>query len=110
MLYAIEEKDGNAFHKCTNIVCGNEEPITNANPVVYEHNLRQDMSVQYSLNPYLKLDPTLPRFTTLTCPNKACSAKSPEVVGVKLDPVNVIWMYQCTHCDVTWKQSGVVKS
>ena len=110
MLYSIEERDGGAFYTCVTPDCKYEEKITNKTPIVYEHNLRQDMSIQYSMNPYLKLDPTLPRFTTMVCPNKACHVKTPDVVGVKLDATNVVWMYQCAHCDTTWKQGGVTKS
>ncbi len=110
MLYSIEERENTAFYKCMNPVCSYEKEITQENPIVYEHNLQQDMSIQYSMNPYLKLDPTLPRFTTMKCPNQACTIKPSDVVGVKLDATNVVWMYQCAHCDTTWKQGGVRKS
>jgi hypothetical protein len=73
---------------------------------VYEHDLQQDTSVQHSINPYLKYDPTLPRFTTMICPNDKCATrgKDSDIVGIKLDPVNVTWLYQCAVCDTTWKQ------
>jgi hypothetical protein len=73
----------------------------------YEHDLQQDTSVQYSINPYLKHDPTLPVFTTMVCPNGLCPSremKESHIVGIKLDPVNVSWLYQCIDCDTTWKQ------
>jgi hypothetical protein len=76
---------------------------------VYEHLLREDKSDRLALNPYLKFDPTLPRFTEIVCPNKECPSKSgaaPDVVGVKLDAKNVIWMYQCANCEFTWKQNA----
>jgi DNA-directed RNA polymerase subunit M/transcription elongation factor TFIIS len=103
-LYSIEEKDKKAFLKCRS--CPYEEEVTKTNPVVYEHDLQQDTSVQYSINPYLKYDPTLPRFTTMICPNDKCPTRGrdSDVVGIKLDPVNVSWMYQCAVCDTTWKQ------
>ena len=72
---------------------------------MYEHILREDKSDRLAMNPYLKHDPTLPRFTEIICPNKECTAK-PDVVGVKLDAKNIIWMYQCANCDTTWKQSA----
>jgi DNA-directed RNA polymerase subunit M/transcription elongation factor TFIIS len=104
MLYSIEERERVAFLKCRS--CPYEEPITKENPVVYDHDLRQDTSVQYTLNKYLKYDPTLPRFTNLVCPNKECTTRGGEsdIVGIKLDSATVLWFYQCAVCDTTWKQ------
>jgi len=108
MLYAIEERTVDtaktAFLKCSS--CEYEEPVTKENPVVYEHNLQQDTSVQYSINPYLKYDPTLPRFMNMVCPNKTCPTQggASNVVGIKLDSVNVTWLYQCAVCGTTWKR------
>jgi DNA-directed RNA polymerase subunit M/transcription elongation factor TFIIS len=106
MLYSIEERDKKAYLKCRS--CPYEEPITKENPVVYEHDLQQDASVQYSINPYLKHDPTLPRFTNMVCPNETCPSRGGEsnIVGIKLDRRNVVWFYQCAVCDVTWKQAA----
>ena len=105
-LYEIIERDNKAFLKCRS--CPYEEEVTKENPVVYEHDLQQDTSVQYSINPYLKYDPTLPRFKTMTCLNPACTTRGKEsdIVGVKLDSVNVTWMYQCAVCDAMWKQNA----
>lgn len=106
MLYSIEERGQpkQAFLKCRS--CPYEEPISKENPVVYEHDIHQDTSVQYSINPYLKYDPTLPRFTNMVCPNETCQTRGKEsnVVGIKLDPVSVLWLYQCAVCNATWKQ------
>ena len=104
MLYSIEERDKKAYFKCRS--CPYEEEVTKENPIVYEHDLQQDTSVQYSINPYIKHDPTLPRFTTMVCPNKTCSTHGGEsdIVGIKLDSINVAWLYQCAACGVTWKQ------
>lgn len=104
MLYSIEEKNDGAVLKCRS--CPYEEAITKENPVVYEHDLQQDTSVQYSINPYIKHDPTLPRFTNMVCPNDTCTTRGSEsnIVGIKLDGVNVLWMYQCAVCGTTWKQ------
>lgn len=104
MLYDIVEKDSKAFLKC--LMCPYEEEITKKNPVVYEHDLQQDTSVQYSINPYIKFDPTLPVFRNMVCPNDSCSThgKESDIVGMKIDFTNVVWMYQCRACDRTWKQ------
>lgn len=104
MLYSVTQTEGKAFLSCRS--CDYKEEITKQNPVVYEHDLRQDTSVQHSINPYLKYDPTLPRFTNMVCPNSECPTKGKDsnIVGVKLDPVNVVWLYQCSECNNTWKQ------
>lgn len=104
-LFAIEERvvDGarKAYQKCRS--CPFEREV---GKTVYEHDLRQDTSVQHSINPYLKYDPTLPRFTNMVCPNATCPTQGKEsnIVGIKLDPVNVAWFYQCAVCSATWKQ------
>jgi DNA-directed RNA polymerase subunit M/transcription elongation factor TFIIS len=107
MLYAVAESAEGAFFQCRK--CVYKEAITQANPLVYEHSLKEDTTAKLVMNPYLKFDPTLPRFTTIVCPNAECPSKrgaTPDVVGVKLDATNVIWMYQCALCDTTWKQGA----
>lgn len=101
-LYHIEERDHKAYLKCRS--CPYEDEITKA--VVYEHDLHQDRSIQYSINQFTKYEPTLPRFTNMVCPNKVCPTQNKEsdIVGIKLDSTNVLWMYQCAACETTWKQ------
>ncbi len=103
-LYEIVERDKKAFMKCRS--CPYEEQITKENPVVYENDIQRDTSIQYSINPYLKHDPTLPRFKNMICNNADCPTRGKEsdIVGIKLDPVNVKWFYQCAVCDETWSQ------
>jgi DNA-directed RNA polymerase subunit M/transcription elongation factor TFIIS len=103
-LFPIEEREKKAYYTCRS--CPYEEEITKANPVVYEHDLQQDTSIQYSINSYLKYDPTLPRFTNMVCPNKDCPTQGKEsmIVGIKRDPVNVAWFYLCAACDEKWNQ------
>jgi DNA-directed RNA polymerase subunit M/transcription elongation factor TFIIS len=101
MLYALEDGDaGSVQFKCRK--CEYSEPITRENPIVYEHNLKEDMAARLVVNPYLTEDPTLPRFETITCPN----GHTGNVVGVKVDTQNVVWMYQCGECKTTWKQAS----
>jgi DNA-directed RNA polymerase subunit M/transcription elongation factor TFIIS len=105
-LYDIVEREKTAFLKCRS--CPYEEPVSKTDPVVYEHDLQQDTSVQYSINKYLKFDSTLPRFKSMVCPNHICPTRGKEsdIVGIKLDPINIVWMYQCAVCDEMWKQSA----
>lgn len=104
MLYSIEEREKKAYLKCR--ACPYEEEVTKENPIIYDHDLQQDTSVQYSINPYLKYDPTLPTFKNMVCPNNTCETRGKEsnIKGVKLDSVNVLWFYQCVSCGTTWKQ------
>ena len=101
-LYALEENADGVGFKCRK--CPYVESITHANPMVYEHNLKEDKATQLVVNPYLKDDPTLPKLTTAKCPAKDCP--SSDVVAVKLLRVDLIWMYQCTTCGTSWKQSA----
>ena len=111
VLYSVEEDstkgDPFAVQNCRK--CEYKEKISPDHPVVYEHVLREDTSAKLVLNPYLKHDPTLPRFTEIQCPAPECPSRTGtkgDVVGVKIDRQNVIWMYQCANCDTTWKQNA----
>jgi DNA-directed RNA polymerase subunit M/transcription elongation factor TFIIS len=106
MLHEYHEKDGILFQKCR--ACSHEEKVSVEDPLIYEHDLRQDLSVHYAMNQYLKYDPTLPHFTNMKCPNITCptKGKNSDVVGVELDKVNLVWQYQCKQCSATWKQSA----
>jgi DNA-directed RNA polymerase subunit M/transcription elongation factor TFIIS len=101
-LYALDDSESGVGFRCRK--CPYVETITNQNPLVYEHNLREDTAGRIVANPYLKDDPTLPRFTTIQCPTKGCP--SGDVVGVKQDRTNIVWLYQCSTCGVSWSQSA----
>lgn len=105
-LFHISQENNQAFLGCRS--CNYKEPITKENPIVYEHELHEDTEIQFSINEYYKNDPTLPTFKNIQCPNVDCATRkagaTPNVKGVKLDAVNVMWLYQCTICNETWKQ------
>ena len=112
MLFGIDEDtiDGkkSAVLSCRN--CSYKEALSSENPIVYEHVLREDKTARLVLNPYLKMDPTLNHLSNIVCPNAECVSRAPnvksDVVAVKINEKNLIWMYQCTHCDTTWKQAS----
>jgi DNA-directed RNA polymerase subunit M/transcription elongation factor TFIIS len=70
------------------------------------------------INPYTKLDPSLPHFRNIQCPNKDCvvyggagdaggvgaggGAPEQDVISIRYDHVNLKYIYLCTHCDTTW--------
>lgn len=111
VLYSIEEDStskGDPFAVLNCRKCDFKEQVSRDNPIVYEHLLKEDTSSKLVSNPYLKYDPTLPRFSEILCPSKSCPSKSgskSDVVGVKIDKQNVTWVYQCALCDTTWKQN-----
>ena len=113
MLYTIDEDvvDESKTAVMTCRKCGYKEPVSRENPVVYEHNLRQESTASLAVNPYLKHDPTLEHLTNVVCPNVECPTKSDkkltwDVVPVEIDSKNLVWMYQCAHCSKTWTQSS----
>jgi DNA-directed RNA polymerase subunit M/transcription elongation factor TFIIS len=106
MLHDYEERAGRLFHKCR--ACPYEKELTRENPVVYEHSLQQDTSIQISINQFMKNADVLPRFDNMICKNETCSTRGgpSNIVGLELDATNAIWLYQCAVCDATWKQSA----
>lgn len=110
MLYPIDESviDGTktAVFSCNK--CEYKEKVDDANPIVYEHILREDKAA-IAANPYLKFDPTLEHFENIVCPTADCPSKSgakPNIVAWKINTAKLIWGYQCVHCDTSWEQSS----
>lgn len=103
VLHDYVERDGAMFQKCR--ACPYEEPVKG---VVYEHNLQQDTSIQISINPFMKDADVLPRFENMECVNETCPTRGRQsnIVGLKLDATNAVWLYQCAVCATTWKQAA----
>ena len=111
MLYSIDEDaiDGKKTAVMACRKCEYKEPVSADHPLVYEHVLREDKTSRLVLNPYLKNDPTLDHLSNIVCPNTECPSRSgakPDIVPVKINEKNLIWMYQCVNCDTTWKQAS----
>ena len=105
MLHVLEESAGDEAgvrYRCRK--CPYTEMINHENPLLYEHNLKEDGAARIIQNPYRTIDPTLPRFDTIQCPTEGCPSK--DVVGQKLDAGKIVWMYQCAVCNVAWEQSA----
>ena len=115
MLYGIDEEvvDSKKTAVLTCRKCEYKEPITDSNPLVYEHILQEDKTTRLAMNPYLKNDPTLDHLSTMVCPNGECPSRkgnaTSDVVPVKINVKQLIWVYQCVNCDTTWKQSSGIK-
>jgi hypothetical protein len=80
-----------------------------------------DQKIHNIINPYTKLDPTLPRIYNVNCPNPDCPSNRhgdetdgksaiastkripSEVIYIRYDDNNMKYLYLCVICDTTWK-------
>jgi DNA-directed RNA polymerase subunit M/transcription elongation factor TFIIS len=89
--------------------CGAQETATAdgvSRPVLSTDYADDQASFNQYATPYIRYDPTLPRVGDIVCPNEACTRppEAPnEVIYVKYDPVNLKYLYHCTHCSHFWK-------
>ena len=106
----LSDKDHNKLiYYCRN--CGHEDDtLTNENICVSKTQIQKnEQKYARMINPYTKLDPTLPRINTIPCPNQLCQSKSlettenPDVIYIRYDNSNMKYVYLCTVCDTTWK-------
>ena len=104
----IGEEDGSKLiYYCRN--CGHEDnTLTAENVCVSSTTVRRD-SQKYAqtINKYTKEDPTLPRITTIRCPNQGCASNKDganrEVLYIRYDDKNMKYIYMCATCDTVWK-------
>jgi len=109
----ISEEDSNKLiYYCRN--CGNEDDIlTKDNICVLETTVREtEKRYSQTINEYTKFDPTLPRITTIKCPNDVCPSNKDikegeesnrEVIYIRYDDANMKYIYMCVNCNTTWK-------
>jgi len=91
--------------------CGNkDESITEEGICVLDSQLKNNkQKFDHIINPYTKLDPTLPRIFNMKCPNTECKTnhsehKGPtEVIYIRYDDNNLKYLYICAECDTKWK-------
>jgi len=72
-MYYIRLTDTNGIvYYCRN--CGTEDDTITSDNVVVSHTFLKSNKNQYAhvVNKYTKLDPTLPRISTILCPNTEC--------------------------------------
>jgi len=91
--------------------CGHvDEYLTKDGLCVLETHFKQNtQNTKTIINPYTKLDPTLPRIR-MHCPNEACKIntaddedKLAEVIYIRYNDADLKYIYMCTTCDTTWK-------
>lgn len=89
--------------------CGHEdETMEQENICVSKTQIKRGkQKIDNVINKYTKLDPTLPRTNTIKCPNSDCISnknknENQEIVYVRYDDVNMLYIYLCAKCDTTW--------
>ena len=88
--------------------CGNEDKLLNAENICVTNTTisKDNQTFSHIINKYTKLDPTLPRITSILCPNAECRTNTKdeprEIIYVRYDEVNIKYMYLCSTCDTTW--------
>lgn len=108
-----QDNNDNLLYYCRN--CGNEEQnLTNLDLCVSKTSFSNVSTNSYfSANPYIKLDPTLPRIKNIKCPNTECKRnakertkdeiENDEIIYIRYDDTNMKYMYLCPSCDYLWK-------
>ena len=100
------------IYYCRN--CGNEDDkLTNDNICVSKTQIkRSEQKFNHTVNEYTKLDPTLPRINTISCPNNECISNKEkgdrEVIYIRYDNTNQLYLYLCAKCDITWRTDSNV--
>ena len=104
----VEGEEQNLFRVCRS--CGYKEEDVKGG-LVMETTVREHATEGYKilLNEYTRQDPRLPRLKTIPCPEPACDSnhgKAPsDVIYIKHDAVNMLYMYICDVCGFTWRSA-----
>ena len=88
--------------------CGHKEDDTKGG-LVMEMMIQQQSSEGYKilLNEFTRKDPRLPHIRkNISCPNVTCDSnkggKDPDVIYIKYDLVNLMYLYICDICGEKW--------
>ena len=88
--------------------CGHKEKDTKGG-LVMEMMIQQQSAEGYKilLNEFTRKDPRLPHIRkNITCPNVGCDSnkggKDPDVIYIKYDAVNLLYLYICDICSEKW--------
>jgi DNA-directed RNA polymerase subunit M/transcription elongation factor TFIIS len=108
-MYYIKLSESNAdlVYYCRK--CGQEDNTTDTYTVVSKTTLSKDQVVNSNIiNPYTKLDPTIPHVSNIPCPNNDCpcnqedSLIKKDVLYIRYNDQSLNYIFMCTHCDTTW--------
>jgi len=105
---SVDPNDSNKLiYYCRN--CGNtDNNISLSNVSVFKMQLKKsEQEFSHIINPYTKLDPTLPRVNKILCPNADCETNTKEepreIIYIRYDTTNMKYAYLCSTCDTVWK-------
>jgi DNA-directed RNA polymerase subunit M/transcription elongation factor TFIIS len=107
---AVSETDTNKLtYYCRN--CGHTDNAveTEGVTVLKTQFKKAEQKFNHIVNPYTKLDPTLPRITNGRCPNAACPSNATtnpvttDILYIRYDDDQLKYLYMCVICDTTWK-------
>lgn len=107
-----ETEDNKLIYYCRK--CGNETNIVDEeNMCVLNTNFNQtEQGFNTMINPYTKLDPTLPRVNNLKCPNSECLSNldneehKTEIIYLRYDDINMNYVYLCVVCNKVWTMNN----
>lgn len=113
MLYIkINQEDENKLnYYCRN--CGYEDTtLTEEGVCVLDTQIKKSQQkFDHIINPYTKMDPTLPRTYNMKCPNNECKTnkrdegdeeKPTEIIYIRYDDDELKYVYICPECDTNW--------
>jgi DNA-directed RNA polymerase subunit M/transcription elongation factor TFIIS len=109
-LKIMDEDANNLIYYCRN--CGHENnTLTAENVCVSDIQIkRSEDQYIHIVNEYTKYDPTLPRITTINCPNAKCESNKEgadkvesEIIYLRYDDKNMKYIYVCAICNTNWK-------
>ena len=89
--------------------CGNEDKLLAIENVCVSKTQikKSDQTFSRIINKYTKLDPTLPRISTVLCPDPSCptntDGKSREIIYIRYDDSNMKYIYLCSDCETVWQ-------
>ena len=93
--------------------CGHEETIEDTNNLcVLQIKLKKNkQKYNHIINRYTKHDPTLPRITNISCPNKECDSNTSgipqEIIYIRYDDIDMKYVYLCAVCDYVWETNKI---
>ena len=109
----VSADDGKKLiYYCRN--CGHEDELVSSENICVSKTTfkRSEQKYNHLINEYTKLDPTLPRINTIKCPNGDCisnhsskdgESDDREVIFIRYDDTNMLYLYLCAKCDTVWK-------
>ena len=102
----VDAESMDLFRVCRK--CGHKEKDTKGG-LVMEMMIQQQSAEGYKilLNEFTRKDPRLPHIRkNITCPNVGCDSnkggKDPDVIYIKYDAVNLLYLYICDICGEKW--------